>query len=178
MSMIIVQMTLAADYGLVTKKFEDGLEGKSMSDTIMISEDAFGLDITMQQFFARLCCQDAVDKTVVLLHLSVHATRKHVAVLDSWRFCKKPRKGTVNGRPCRLQHADAPINSIRQASMMTWCNTIVEKNPTQGRVVAIKRGFHPLLQLTWNTNARVLRANFEIHAHFVLRKPSHQVQDR
>ena len=26
-------------------------------------------------------------------------------------------------------------------------NTILEKDPTQSRVVAVKRGFHPLLQL-------------------------------
>ena len=49
---------------------------------------------------------------------------------------------------------------------MAGRNTILEKDPTQGRVVAIKRGFHPSLQLTWDTNARVLRANFEIHANF------------
>ena len=59
---------------------------------------------------------------------------------------------------------------------MAWRNTILEKNPTQGRVVAIKRGFHPLLQLTWDTNARVLRANFEINANFVLR--SHLVRSK
>ena len=63
-----------------------------------------------------------------------------------------------------------------QLSMMTWRNTILEKNPPQGRVVAIKRGFHPPLQLTWDTNARVLRANFEIHANFVLR--SHLVRSK
>ena len=57
---------------------------------------------------------------------------------------------------------------------MAWRNTILEKNPTKNRIVAIKRGFHPPLQLTWDTNARVLRANFEIHANFVLR--NHLVQ--
>ena len=60
--------------------------------------------------------------------------------------------------------------------MMTWRNTILEKIPTQGRVVAIKRGFHPPLQLTWNTNARVLRANLEIHANFVVR--SHLIKSK
>ena len=48
-------------------------------------------------------------------------------------------------------------------------NTILEKGPTQSRVVTVKRGFHPPLQLPWKTNARVLRANFEVHANFVLR---------
>ena len=63
-----------------------------MSDTIMMSGRGVGFDIIMQQIFARLCCEDAADKTVVLLNLSCIATRKHVAVLDSWRFCKKPCK--------------------------------------------------------------------------------------
>ena len=52
---------------------------------------------------------------------------------------------------------------------MTGRNTIFEKDPTQSRVVAVGRGFHPSLQLTWNTNARVLRAQSEVHANFVLR---------
>ena len=52
---------------------------------------------------------------------------------------------------------------------MAGRNTILEKDPTQSRVVAVERGFHPHLQLPWNTNARVLRANFEVHANFVLR---------
>ena len=59
---------------------------------------------------------------------------------------------------------------------MAWRNTILEKNPTQGRVVAIKCGFYPL-QLRWDTNARVLCANFEIHANFCAQKPFRQVQD-
>ena len=52
---------------------------------------------------------------------------------------------------------------------MAGRNTILEKDPTQGRVVAIKSGFHPSFQLTWDANARVLRVNFEIHANSVLR---------
>ena len=48
-------------------------------------------------------------------------------------------------------------------------NTIFEKDPTQSRVVAVERGFHPSLQLAWDTNARVLRDHFEVHAIFVLR---------
>ena len=40
---------------LVMMYFEDGLEGKSMSDTIMMSEGALEFDITMQQIFTRLC---------------------------------------------------------------------------------------------------------------------------
>ena len=48
-------------------------------------------------------------------------------------------------------------------------NTILEEDPSQGRVIAVERGFHPPFQLSWNTNARVFRANFEDHASFVLR---------
>ena len=51
-----------------------------------------GFGITVQKFFTRPCCKDAADKTVVLLHLSCMRLEKHVAVLDSWRFCKKPCK--------------------------------------------------------------------------------------
>ena len=120
-----------------------------------------GIIITKQQNVARLRCKDAVDKTVVLFHLSRMR-------LENTSLSSTHVRDTVNRRPCRLQHADAPITSIRLLSLMAWRNTILEQNQTQGRVVAIKRGFHPPLQLTWNTNARVLRANFEIHANFVL----------
>ena len=51
---------------------------------------------------------------------------------------------------------------------MAGRNTIFERDPTQNRVVAVERGFHPSLQLAWDTNARVLRAHFEVHANFVL----------
>ena len=135
-----------------------------------------GFDIIMQQIFARLCCEDAADKTVVLLNLSCMRLENTSLSSTHGGSARSYVRDTVNGRPCRLQHADAPINSIWQLSMMTWRNTILEKNPTQGRVVAIKRGFHPPLQLTWNTNARVLRANFEIHAIFVLR--SHLIRSK
>ena len=138
-----------------------------------------GFDIIMQQIFTRLCC----ERTPLTKRSSCSICR---ACNSKTRRC--PRliavlpgnhvRDTVNGRPCRLQHADAPINSIRQLSMMTWRNTILEKNPTQGRVAAIKRGFHPLLQLTWDTDARVLRANFETHANFVLRSHLVRSQDR
>ena len=77
-------------------------------------------------------------------------------------------RDTVNGRPCRLQYADAPLSSIRQLSLMAGRNTTLEEDPTQSRVVAVERGFHPSLQLAWHTNARVLRAHFEVHANFVL----------
>ena len=41
-----------------------------MSDTIMMWGRCVGFDIIMQQSFTRLCCEDAADKTVVLLNLS------------------------------------------------------------------------------------------------------------
>ena len=128
-----------------------------------------GFDITMQHNVARLRCKDAADKTVVLLHLS--CMRLENAALPSTHSgsARSHARDTVNGRPCKLQHADAPINSIWQLSLMAGRNTTLEKDPTQSRVVAIKSGFHSSLQLTWYTNARVLRANFEIHANFVLR---------
>ena len=133
-----------------------------------------GFDIIMQQMFARLCCEDAVDKTVVLLNLSCMRHENTSLSSTHGGSARSHVRDTVNGRACRLQHADAPINSIRQLSLMAWRNTILEKNPTQAGVVAIKRGFHPPLQLTWDTNAHVLRANFEIHANFVPR--SHLVR--
>ena len=133
-------------------------------------------DIMMQQIFTRLCCEDAVDKTVILLNLS-YMRLENTSLSSTHGGPAGSHVGdTVNGRPCRLQHADAPINSIRQLSVMTWRNTVLEKDPTQGRVVAIKRGFHPRLQLTWDTNSCVLRANFEIHTNFVLR--SHLIRSK
>ena len=128
-----------------------------------------GFDITMQQIVARLCCKDAADETVVLLHLSCMRLENTSLSSTHGGPAGSHVGDTVNGRPCRLQHADALINSIRQLSVMTWRNTVLEKDPTQGRVVAIKRGFHPRLQLTWDTNSCVLRTNFEIHTNFVLR---------
>ena len=130
----------------------------------------------MQQIFTRLCCEDAVDKTVILLNLSCMRLENTSLSSTHGGSARSHVRDTVDGRPCRLQHADAPINSIRQLSVMTWRNTVLEKNPTQGRVVAIKRGFHPPLQLVWNTNASVFRANFEIHANFVLR--SHLIRSK
>ena len=51
-----------------------------------------GFDITMQQIFARLCCKDAADKTVVLLNLSCMRLENTSPALDSWRSCRKPCK--------------------------------------------------------------------------------------
>ena len=59
--------------------FDDGLEGKSVSDTIMTSEERW-TRITMQQNVARLRCNDAVDKTVILFHLP--HTRLEIATLS------------------------------------------------------------------------------------------------
>ena len=119
-----------------------------------------GLHITMQQSVARLRCKNAVDKTVVLLHLS--RVRLGIATLSPAHSgpARSDVRDVVSGRPRRLQHADAPINSVWQLSLMTGRNTIFEKDPTQSRVVAVERGFHPSLQLAWNTNARALRAHF------------------
>ena len=113
----------------------------------------FGFDITMQPNVTRLRCKDAADKTVVLLHLS--CMRLENAALSSTHSgsARSHIRNTVNGRPCRLQHADTPINSVWQLSLMAGRNRILEKGSTQGRVVAVKRGFHPSLQLPWNTNA-------------------------
>ena len=133
-------------------------------------------DIIMQQIFARLCCEDAVDKTVVLLNLSCMRLENTSLSSTHGGSARSHVRDTVDGRPCRLHHADAPNNSIRQLSVMTWRNTILEKNPSQGRVVAIKCGFHPRLQLTWDTNSCVLRTNFEIHTNFVLR--SHLIRSK
>ena len=103
------------------------------------------LDIIMQQIFTRLCCEDAVDKTVILLNLSCMRLEKHVAVLDSWRFCKKPckrhrRRSSLQVATCRRTdqlHPATVGDDVR--------NTVVEKNPTQGRVVRDKAWFfiHP-----------------------------------
>ena len=100
-------------------------------------------DITMQQIFERLCCKDAVDKTVVLLHLSCMRLENTSLSSTHGGSARSHIRDTVNGCPCRLQHTDAPINSIWPLSLMAVRNTILEKNPTQGRVVAIKRGLHP-----------------------------------
>ena len=105
-----------------------------------------GVHIIMQHFFARLCCKDAADKTVVLLNLSCMRIENTSLSLTHGGSARNHVRDTVNGRPCRLQHADAPINSIRQLSLMAWRNTILEKNPTQSRVVSIKRPLNPLLQ--------------------------------
>ena len=79
-----------------------------------------GFDIIMQQIFTRLCCEDAADKTVILLNLSCMRLENTSLSSTHGGSARSHVRDTVNGRPCRLQHADAPINSIRQLSMMTW----------------------------------------------------------
>ena len=71
-------------------------------------------DITMQQNVAGLRCKDAVDKTVVLLHLSRMRLENAALSLTHSGCARSHARDTVNGRPCRLQHADASINSIWQ----------------------------------------------------------------
>ena len=101
-----------------------------------------GFDIIMQQFFTRLCCKDAADKTVILLHLSWHATRIHVAVLDSWRFCKKPCKR--HRQRSSLQVATCRRTDQLQPAIVD--DDVAQHDPRtriQRKVVfvAIKRGF-------------------------------------
>ena len=140
-----------------------------MSDTIMILEEALGSTSQCNRL-----SQDCAVRTPLTKRSSCSICRacdSKISALSSTHSgsARSHIRDTVNGRPCRLQHADAPVNSIWQLSLMAGRNTILEKDPTQGRVVAIKRGFHPPFQLTWDTNARVLRASFGIHANFVLR---------
>ena len=83
-----------------------------------------GFDIIMQQIFARLCCKDAADKTVVLLNLSCMRLENTSLSSTHGGSARSHFRDTVNGSPCRLQHADAPINSVRQLSLMAKRNTI------------------------------------------------------
>ena len=108
-----------------------------------------GFDIIMQQILTRLCCEVAADKTVILLNLS--CMRLENASLSSAHggSARSHVRDTVNGRSCKLQHADAPINSIPQLSLMAWRHTVLEKNPTRGRVVAIKRRLLLYLLALW-----------------------------
>ena len=139
-----------------------------MSDTIMMSEEVLGSTSPCNKM-SQDCAVRTLLTTIVLLHLSRMRLENSALSSTHGGSARSHIRNTVNGRPCRLRHAGAPINSVWQLSLMAERNTILEKGPTQGRVVAVKRGFHPSLQLPWNTNARVLRANFEIHTFFVLR---------
>ena len=114
-----------------------------MSDTIMMSEDALGSTSECINF-----SQDCAARTPMTKRSSCSICRacdsKNTSLPSAHGGSARSHvRDTVNGRPCRLQHADAPINAIRQLSLMAWRNTILEKKTAQGRVVAIKRGFHP-----------------------------------
>ena len=104
-----------------------------------------GLGIPMQQNVARLRCNDAVGKTVILFHLP--HTRLEIATLSPVHggSARSHVRDAVSGCPRRLQHANTPINSVWQLPLMAGRNTILEKGPTQSRVVAEERGFHPSL---------------------------------
>ena len=94
--------------------------------------------------------------------------RLEIAMLSPAHSCpaRSHVRDAVSGRPRKLQHEDAPINSVWQMTLMAGRNSILEKNPTQSRVVAVKRGF------------RVLRAHFAVHANFVLRSDLVWTKDR
>ena len=122
----------------------------------------------MQQNVARLRCNDAVGKMVILFHLP--HTRLEIATLSPVHggSARSHVRDAISGCPRRLKRADTPINSVWQFPLMAGRNTILEKGPTQGRVVAVERGVHPSLQFAWHTNARVLRVYLEVHADCVL----------
>ena len=100
-----------------------------------------GLGITMQQNVARLRCNDAIDKTVILLHLP--HTRLEIVTLSAvyGGSARSQVRDAISGCPRRLQHADTPINSVWQLPLMAGRNAILEKGPTQSRVVAVERRF-------------------------------------
>ena len=113
--------------------------------------------------FPRLCCEDVADKTVVLLNLSCMRLENTSLSSTHGGSARSHVRDTVNGRPCRLQHADAPINSVQQLSIMTWRNTILEKiqrkvvltrksvvfiHPSSSRGTPMRVFFVPILRFT------------------------------
>ena len=96
--------------------FDDGLQNESTSVTTMndIGRRGVRLGITMKQNVAKLRCESAVDKAVVLLNLSRMRLENATLSLAHNGLVKKHVRNVLNGGPRKLQHANAPINSVWQ----------------------------------------------------------------
>ena len=110
-------------------------------------------DVGMQQIFTRLFCEDAADKrsSCSICRACDSENTSLSSVLQGRHV-----RDSVNGRPCRRTDQLHPA---------VVADGVAQHDPRK----------EPL-QLMWNTNARVLRANFEIHANFVL--GSHLVRSK